>query len=164
MDATNERTGAMPKENINSTGGDDQRIEVRWEREGSVLVAVTADDAKACAAAADEDFRGFGCDLDTAGTDRLIASLQKARRQAFGDPPLIAAVIEVIERGRATDDTLGGSVVLPTEVRINGHPVPTSGGVKIHEIELPVGRELAQVTFTLVARRITVAAEGDLHH
>ncbi len=72
-----------------------------------------------------------------------------------------AAVIEIIERGRKTDDSMSGSVILPTELRINGHPVLTQGGVKIHEMTLPIGRELASITVTLVARRITIAAEGD---
>lgn len=94
--------------------------------------------------------------------DQVIRELQAAREKHFGRPPLTAAVIEVVEAGRATDDTLPGSLVVPTQLRINGHQVPTAdGGVKIHEITLP-GRDMAKITVTLPARRITVAAEGDL--
>lgn len=97
-----------------------------------------------------------------ADVDELIAALQAMRREAFGNPPPTAAVIEVIERGRATDDTPGGSLIVTNELRINGHPVlTTDGGVKIHGVDV-APKELARITVTLPARRITVAAEGDL--
>jgi hypothetical protein len=73
------------------------------------------------------------------------------------------AVIEIIERGRATDDTLGGSIIVPDEIRINGHALLSSAEhpIKVHgvEIEHP---DLVYVTVTLLARRLTIAAEGDL--
>ncbi|NED75389.1 hypothetical protein G3I51_24305 [Streptomyces sp. SID9944] len=74
-----------------------------------------------------------------------------------------AAVIEIVERGRATDDSIGGSVILPNDIRINGQSLlaPAGQTVTIHEIDLKDG-DLACVTLTLFARRITVAAEHDL--
>lgn len=145
----------MPRDNIGSAAGGptaDLRVEVDWD----------ADARTACVAVTDDNCSGLGCDLDAVGMDRLIGSLQKARRQAFGPPPPTAAVIEIIEPGRATDDTVGGSVIVPAEVRINGHQVlTTGGGVRIHQIDLPP-REMAQVTLTLPARRVIIAAEGDL--
>lgn len=73
-----------------------------------------------------------------------------------------AAVIEIIERGKTTDDTLGGSVIIPNEIRINGHPVaaPADKPVIVHEVSM-TGDELVQVTLTLFARRISIRAEGD---
>jgi len=156
----------MPKENINGSIGNGQRVEVSWARDDHVTISVATSKAPGATLVLDPgaatDVRGWGCAMDAAGMDRLIASLQKARRQAFGSPPPTAAVIEIIEPGRATDGTIGGSIIVPAEVRINGHQVlTTGGGVRIHEITMPP-REMAQVTMTLPARRITVAAEGDL--
>jgi hypothetical protein len=74
-----------------------------------------------------------------------------------------AAVIEIVERGRTTDDTTQGSVVVPDEVRINGTPLLTSADhpVHVHEIDV-TDRDLVCVTLTLFARRVVIAAEGDL--
>lgn len=75
-----------------------------------------------------------------------------------------ACVIEIYQtEPEETDDTLAGSVIMPDKVLINGHPVLTQGGVRINAIEIPVGKELASVTVTLLVRRIIVAAEGDIH-
>ena len=74
------------------------------------------------------------------------------------------AVVEIIERGRATDDdTAGGSVIMPNEIRINGHALLSSDEhpVKVHDVEIE-HPGLVYVTLTLIARRVTIAAEGDL--
>jgi len=73
------------------------------------------------------------------------------------------AVIEIIERGRATNDTRGGSLIVPNDIRINGQSLlsPQECPVKVHEIELD-DSSLVCVTLTLLARRIVIAAEGDL--
>lgn len=78
-----------------------------------------------------------------------------------------AAYIEIIETGRATDDTQGGSLVIPNQVRINGFPlaIPAGESIKVHEITFnddERGLDVASVTLTLFARRVTIAAEGDL--
>jgi hypothetical protein len=72
------------------------------------------------------------------------------------------AVIEIIERGRSTTDSGGGSVVTPNEVRINGQPLFASADhpVVVHEINSS-GDDVVRVTLTLIARRVTIAAEGD---
>lgn len=93
--------------------------------------------------------------------DRLIRTLVDARREAFGTPPPTASVVEIVETGdRQTDDGIGG-LIMPSDVRVNGVSVFTTGGVKVHEIDL-ADRSMATVTLTLPVRRITVAAEGDL--
>lgn len=112
----------------------------------------------------DLEYSGFGGGtfLQAAELDKLIATLQRARREVYGDPPPTAAVIEIIDPGHTTDDTPGGSLIIPSELRINGHRVLTCrGGVKIHEISVP-GHDMATITVTLPARRITIAAEGDV--
>lgn len=76
-------------------------------------------------------------------------------------PP--AAVIEIVERGRTTDDTPGGSTLVPDEIRINGTPLLVAeGSVKVHEMAIGKPTDLVCVTLTLLARRVTIAAEGDL--
>lgn len=101
-------------------------------------------------------------DLDADATDLLIRALCDARRRAFGVPPPTASVVEIIERGdRKTDDSTGG-LILPNDVRVNGVSVYTTGGVKVHEMDLAAPKEMATVTLTLAVRRITVAADGDL--
>jgi hypothetical protein len=99
--------------------------------------------------------------LTAEGTDDLIAALIRARFEAFGRPPARAVVVEVIEEGRATDDSLTGSLIMPSDVRINGQSVLTEGGVKIDAIEVPP-RSLPMITLTMPVRRVTIAAEGDL--
>jgi hypothetical protein len=74
-----------------------------------------------------------------------------------------AAVIEIVEKGRATDDTSGGSVILPNDIRINGQSLlaPADCPIVVHEIKTEPD-ELVNVTLTLFARRVVIAAEGDL--
>ncbi|MFE0470491.1 hypothetical protein ACFW2V_02595 [Streptomyces sp. NPDC058947] len=74
-----------------------------------------------------------------------------------------AAVIEIVERGRSTTDTAGGSVIIPNDVRINGQSllVPRDCPVIVHEIKTDPD-EVLNVTLTLFARRVTIAAEDDL--
>jgi hypothetical protein len=74
--------------------------------------------------------------------------------------PPTGAVIELIERDRTPDDTTGGSVVIPNEVRINGQPVlvPDDKPITVHEIS---AGGLVSVTLTLFARRISIRAEHD---
>lgn len=71
-----------------------------------------------------------------------------------------AADIELIERRRTTEDSAGGSAIIPNEVRINGQPVlvPSDTPITVHEIRPD---ELVRVTLTLFARRISIRAEGD---
>lgn len=80
----------------------------------------------------------------------------------MADQTPTAAVIEIIERGKTTDGTLGGSVIIPNEIRINGYPVatPADKPVIVHEIAL-ASDELVCVTLTLFARRVSIRAEGD---
>lgn len=77
-----------------------------------------------------------------------------------------AAYIEIVEKNTSTDDSPGGSVIVPNEVRINGIPllVPAGEEIKVHEMTFNDGRDpnVACVTLTLFARRVTIAAEGDL--
>lgn len=78
-------------------------------------------------------------------------------------PQAQAAVIEVVEKGRATDDTRGGSVIVPDDVRINGQSIliPRDAEIAVHEITSRAD-ELTTVTLTVFARRVVIAAEGDL--
>lgn len=75
-------------------------------------------------------------------------------------PPL-AVVVEITQRGR-TEDTAGGSLILPSDVKINGVSVLTQGGVKVHEMEITPCKEIAMVTITLPVRLLVIGAEGDL--
>lgn len=95
--------------------------------------------------------------------DELIAFLQRVRREAHGDKPPLAVTMEIIERGRTTDDTLAGSLILPNDVRINGVSVLTQGGIKVHGMEFTPCKEMATVTVTLPVRMLTIGAEGDLN-
>lgn len=81
-----------------------------------------------------------------------------------GPYPARGAVIEIIERGRVTtDDTPGDSVIVPNDVRINGQSLLASSDdpVIVHQISTTAD-DLVRVTLTLLARRVTIAAEGDL--
>ncbi|MFG3127351.1 hypothetical protein ACGFZU_06575 [Streptomyces tendae] len=73
------------------------------------------------------------------------------------------AVIEIVERGRATDDTTGGSIVVPDAIRINGQALLSSAEhpIKVHDVEIE-DRSLVYITLTLLARRVVIAAEDDL--
>jgi hypothetical protein len=74
-----------------------------------------------------------------------------------------AALVEIFEKGAATDGTTGGSLVIPDQVRINGTPllVPKDHAVTIHEMKLR-DCDAVCVTMTLFARRVVIAAEKDL--
>ena len=74
------------------------------------------------------------------------------------------AVIEIIEKGRATSDaTIGDSIITPNDIRINGQSLLASADdpVIVHQIST-AGDELVRVTLTLFARRVIIAADGDL--
>jgi hypothetical protein len=74
-----------------------------------------------------------------------------------------ASVIELIAPDFIPSEDGAGSIVVPREVRINGVSVLTagsSGRVLIGDIRL--GSDLVTVTVTLVARRLVIAADGDL--
>lgn len=74
-----------------------------------------------------------------------------------------AAVIEIVEKGHATADTSGGSVITPNDVRINGQSlfIPRDAEITVHEITSRAD-ELVTVTLTLFARRVVIAAEEDM--
>lgn len=85
------------------------------------------------------------------------------------DQPVRAALIEIVEKDHSTDDTPG--VIVPNQIRINGTPllIPDGQQIKVHSITLnenerggTYGEDAACVTLTLFARRVTIAAEGDL--
>lgn len=83
--------------------------------------------------------------------------------EGHGPYPARGAVIEIVERGRATDDTTSGSLIVPNDIRINGQSLlsPQECPVKVHEMELD-DSNLVCVTLTLIARRVVITAEGDL--
>lgn len=73
------------------------------------------------------------------------------------------AVIEIIEKGRSTSDaSVGDSVLVPNDIRINGQSLLTSAEdpVIVHEVSIR-GDELVRVTLTLFARRVSIRAEND---
>ncbi|MFE6903799.1 hypothetical protein ACFVFJ_44460 [Streptomyces sp. NPDC057717] len=84
-----------------------------------------------------------------------------SKLQKPGDPR--GAVIEIIEKGRATSDaTMGESVIVPNDVRINGQSLLASGDdpIIVHEISTHPDN-CVRVTLTLLARRVSVRAEDD---
>jgi hypothetical protein len=81
------------------------------------------------------------------------------------DQPTKAALIEIVETDHSTDD--GPGVIIPNQVRINGTPllIPAGEQIKVHSITVndgERGEDAVCVTLTLFARRVTIAAEGDL--
>jgi hypothetical protein len=70
------------------------------------------------------------------------------------------AVIEIIEKRRASSSPPGGDVIIPNEIRINGQALlcPADSPVKVHEIEIQ-GHDVVLVTLTVFARRVVIAAE-----
>ncbi|MET7429624.1 hypothetical protein ABZT16_11580 [Streptomyces flaveolus] len=73
------------------------------------------------------------------------------------------AVIEIIEKGRATSDAnIGDSVIVPNDVRINGQSLLASAEdpVIVHEVSTRAD-DLVRVTLTLLARRVSIRAEND---
>lgn len=78
---------------------------------------------------------------------------------AFSDAR--AAVIEIVEQlHEPSTDSLSGSLICPTEVRINGQPLLCSADhpIKVHEITFPP-TEAVMVTLTVFAKRIEVRAD-----
>lgn len=74
-----------------------------------------------------------------------------------------ASVIEIIAKDFTPDEDGPGSVIIPREVRINGVSVYTAdrnNGIKVSDIRL--GDDMVTVSLTLVARRLVIAADGDL--
>lgn len=98
--------------------------------------------------------------MDAETTDRLIAELQRARRDAFGLPARAAVVLEVVQAGEKPDESGTGSLIVPSAVLINGQPVFTTSPVRVHEMQVPL-RELVQVTVTLPVRLLVVGGEHD---
>lgn len=73
------------------------------------------------------------------------------------------AIIEIIEKGRATSDASPGeSVIVPNDVRINGQSLLASADdpVIVHEITSRADG-VVRVTLTLFARRVSIRAEND---
>jgi hypothetical protein len=73
----------------------------------------------------------------------------------------VGAVIEIIERRRQTEfEGIGGEVLIPTDIRINGQRLltPKDSVVTVHAMEFPA-RDAVKVTFTAFARRVLVDAE-----
>lgn len=74
-----------------------------------------------------------------------------------------ASVIEIIATGRQPAEDGAGSIIVPREVRINGVSVFTAdreNRIKVSDITL--GSDMVEVTLTLVARRLVIAADSDL--
>ncbi|MEU8726805.1 hypothetical protein [Streptomyces antimycoticus] len=72
-------------------------------------------------------------------------------------------MIEIVEKGRATSDaTIGDSVIVPNDIRINGQSLLASADdpVILHEVSTRAD-ELVRVTLTLLARRVSIRAEND---
>ena len=74
-----------------------------------------------------------------------------------------AAVVEIVERSKTLDDTkVGGDLIVPDDIRINGQSVLCEGGsLKVHEMDL-AGTSIVKVTLTLFARRVIIGAENDI--
>lgn len=95
--------------------------------------------------------------------DATIAALQQARRSVFGEPEPRASVVEIVQqRDKYVSDVGSGSLIMPRHIRINGTPVYTTGGVRVHEINLTPSKDMAQVTLTLPVRLLLIGVEGDL--
>lgn len=102
------------------------------------------------------------CLLAAGGVDELIEALRRARWKAYGLPQPSAVTMAIVEVGRDAIGDGPDSLIMPNTVLINGQPVYTAGGIRIHESEIETKKELAQVTVTLPVRLLTVGAEGDL--
>jgi hypothetical protein len=78
--------------------------------------------------------------------------------------PPMAVTLEILEPAHVTEDTMGGSIIIPREVRINGVSVltPQEHPIRIHEMQVGGELEAAIVTITLFVRKLVIAAEGDL--
>lgn len=73
------------------------------------------------------------------------------------------AVIEIVERNRVVGQARSNGIIIPDDIRINGQPLLSSAEqpVIVHEITSRAD-EPTMVTLTLFARRVAIAAEGDL--
>lgn len=80
----------------------------------------------------------------------------RTQSQDHSYAPNAGADIEIIDRGGSAS-----GILVPSAVRINGAEIaiPADATIKIHEIR---ATDVVTVTLTLFARRITIAAEGDL--
>lgn len=87
----------------------------------------------------------------------------KLSGQSPEEPEASAVVMEIVERGRTSDGTIGGSLIMPSEVRINGMPIVTAGGVKVHEMSIQPRKDMVTVTVTLPVRLLIIGAEGDVN-
>ncbi|MFE1111226.1 hypothetical protein ACFW5U_35820 [Streptomyces rochei] len=83
--------------------------------------------------------------------------------EKHGPHPARGAVIEIVEKDATTsDDTPGGSIIVPNDVRINGQSLLASAEdpVIVHEISTRADA-CVRVTLTLLARRVSIRAEND---
>ncbi|WP_020135027.1 hypothetical protein [Streptomyces sp. 351MFTsu5.1] len=75
-----------------------------------------------------------------------------------------ASIIEIIATGYKPTNDGPGSMIIPRELRINGVSVYSAnrdnGGIKVSDIRL--GDDMVTVNVTLVARKLVIAADGDL--
>lgn len=107
------------------------------------------------------------CVCDAAGSPGVSRCLLTCpRREQQPDPTRPrASVIEIIAKDYRPTEDGPGSIIIPREVRINGVSVYTANGnndgIKISDIRL--GDNLVTVNLTLIARRLTIAADGDLN-
>lgn len=75
------------------------------------------------------------------------------------------ALVEIVERRHNTtsqaevDRMTGGGYIKPNEVRINGTPVAVPRDSEIFVSELKSENDAVQVSMTMFARRVVVAAE-----
>lgn len=73
------------------------------------------------------------------------------------------AIIEIVEKRPEGDyDSLGGDIIVPTEIRINGQALAVSPDhpVKVHEVSIK-GGDAVLVTLSLYAKRVTFDHETD---
>ncbi|MDH3037912.1 hypothetical protein [Streptomyces sp. TRM75561] len=73
------------------------------------------------------------------------------------------AIIEIVEKDVTTSsDSAGRSIIVPNDIRINGQSLLSSADdpVIVHEITTRADA-CVRVTLTLLARRVSIRAEGD---
>jgi hypothetical protein len=72
------------------------------------------------------------------------------------------ALVEVIEKRHRKIGGVGGELIVPTEVRLNGQALllPAENPITIHEMKLPANNAVL-VTITMFARRVLVDAETE---
>lgn len=82
-----ERSGAMPKENINSDDGGTTRIELSWQHDAYVQLTTALRREEAATPEHPEHVAydtGAYVPLDRYGINRLIQILRRARNAAYG--------------------------------------------------------------------------------